>query len=50
MVFAIVSSRLAMKGMELEDPDAVTEEVEGEEGAEAPAEDGETPAEESTEE
>jgi large subunit ribosomal protein L25 len=35
MVYAIVSSRIAMKGMELEDPDAVVEEVEeGEEGAE----------------
>lgn len=39
MVYAIVSSRLALKGMELEDPDAVkeeveeVEEVEGEEGA-----------------
>lgn len=42
MVYAIVSSRLSMKGMEIEDPDA---EVEGEEGAEA-AEGGEAPAEE----
>ncbi|MDA3824008.1 MAG: 50S ribosomal protein L25/general stress protein Ctc [Bacteroidales bacterium] len=51
MIFAIVSSRLAMKGMELEDPDAVAEEteaVEGEEGAEAPAE-GDAEAEEKSE-
>lgn len=35
MVYAIVSSRVALAGMEIEDPDAVAEEVaEGEEGAE----------------
>jgi large subunit ribosomal protein L25 len=52
MVFAIVSSRLAMKGMELDDPDAVVEEVEeveGAEGAEAPAEGAEGASEEKSE-
>ncbi|MFC2079893.1 50S ribosomal protein L25/general stress protein Ctc [Bacteroidota bacterium] len=53
MVYAIVSSRIALKGMEIEDPDAVVEEVEegeeGEEGEEAPAEGEETAAEEKTE-
>jgi large subunit ribosomal protein L25 len=39
MIFSVVSSRLAMKGMELVEPE--TEEVEGEEGAEA-TEEGET--------
>jgi large subunit ribosomal protein L25 len=35
MVYAIVSSRVALAGMTIEDPDAVAEEVEEEEGAEA---------------
>lgn len=34
MVYAVVSSRIAMKGMTVEDPDAVVEEEEGEEGEE----------------
>lgn len=49
MVFAIVSSRIAMKGMEIEDPDAVVEETEVAEGEEAPAEDGDEPTEEASE-
>ncbi len=39
MMVSVVSSRVALKGMELEDPDAVKEEVEeGEEGEEGAAE------------
>ncbi|MCK4991152.1 MAG: 50S ribosomal protein L25 [Bacteroidales bacterium] len=55
MIFAIVSSRVSMKGMELVEPEAEEEVaegeegVEGEEGAEAPDAEGRAPAEEGRE-
>ena len=48
MIFAVVSSRISMKGMELEEPE--TEAAEGEEGEEGegtPPAEGEAPAEDS---
>jgi large subunit ribosomal protein L25 len=47
MVYAIISSRLSMKGMEIEEPEEAAEGAEGAEGEEAPA--GEAPAEEGSE-
>jgi large subunit ribosomal protein L25 len=48
MIYAIVSSRVSMKGMEVEEPEA--EVAEGEEGAEEAAEGEGAPAEEAKEE
>ncbi len=46
MIFAVVSSRISMKGMELEEPEtAAVEGEEGEEGEEAPDTEGGAPAE-----
>ncbi|MCK5136276.1 MAG: 50S ribosomal protein L25 [Bacteroidales bacterium] len=45
MIYAVVSSRISMKGMELEEPEV--EAAEGEEEGEETAEEGEAPAEDS---